>query len=306
MEGEFTLEVVIVGAGAIGMLIGSYLAEANHQVTFVVQRKEQADILHNEGLHRQKQNGVVDTFAVRATTDLTVAPSNALWIIAVKYYALPPILQRLEQLSIEAPVLFVQNGIGHFAIVEQSTIAQPVIATVEHGAQRINDNTIIHNGVGPIRIGEGQSTSDFLSAFVAVNKPQFPIIVAQNAFQLLLRKTLLNCMINPLTAILQVQNGQLIHNAYCKQIVQQLFEELSTAFHTVEPAIAWQDVEKLCLNTAKNTSSMLADRKQRRPMEVETIVTAVRELAESEGYSLPLLATLERMLYALNEKEGHG
>ena len=50
------------------------------------------------------------------------------------------------------PVLFVQNGIGHMELVKNTEFPHVAFATVEHGARRIDDRTVSHNGIGMMTI----------------------------------------------------------------------------------------------------------------------------------------------------------
>ena len=51
------MEVIIAGAGSIGLLLGSFLAEAGMDVTLYVRREEQAELIRAEGIQRINQDG---------------------------------------------------------------------------------------------------------------------------------------------------------------------------------------------------------------------------------------------------------
>ena len=130
----------------------------------------------------------------------------------------------------------------------------------------------------------------------------FPVSRHSDAEQILLRKVLINCMINPLTAILKVENGELLTNDYCLTLFKALYEELLGAFPEMRSILSYEDVADVCRKTARNRSSMLVDRLAGRPMEIETIVTAVIRKANGRNKSLPFLATYEQMLFAVEWK----
>ena len=73
-------------------------------------------------------------------------------------------------------------------------------------------------------------------------------------------------------------------------------------FTEMQAVLPYEVVADVCNNTARNKSSMLTDRLAERPMEIETIVTAVIRKAHAAGESLPLLSTFEKMLYAIDGK----
>ena len=56
------------------------------------------------------------------------------------------------------------------------------------------------------------------------NAEAFPVTSHTDAEQILMRKVLINCMINPLTAILQVKNGDLLTNPHCLTLFKGLYD----------------------------------------------------------------------------------
>lgn len=294
------MQFVIVGAGSIGLLIGSYLAQHKADVTFWVRRKEQADQLR-EGLVRLDETGEETIVSVRTAERSEDLPTDALWIIAVKYDALRGILHSISALPKQPDLLFIQNGIGHLALIENYELGDASFATVEHGAGRIDDRTVRHNGIGPITIAaSNEKMLETVKWLEQVDPQRFPIAVQQEAESLLLRKTLINCAINPLTAILQVRNGQLIENASFHELFQKLSRELLDNFPEISTLLSYKDIESVCRKTAGNQSSMLTDRLKGNPMEIETIVTAVLDRIRQKEGQAPLLEMLEMMLLGLN------
>jgi 2-dehydropantoate 2-reductase len=110
-------------------------------------------------------------------------------------------------------------------------------------------------------------------------------------------------MINPLTAILQLKNGELLSNPYAYELLVSLHKELLHAFPEMNTSLSLEAVEMVCEKTATNHSSMLVDRLNGNQMEIETIVTAVIQKANRKGFKLPTLEKLERMLLALDWRD---
>ncbi|BAQ10419.1 2-dehydropantoate 2-reductase [Bacillus sp. OxB-1] len=295
------MKVVIAGAGSIGMLIGSYLQEAGTGVTFHTRRKEQADALNREGVRRVNLDGTASVFPAYATDDIHQLPKDALWIVCTKFAGLRGILSRMKEAEVTGPVLFIQNGIAHMELAYESGLERFAFATVEHGAGRLDDRTVSHNGVGSMTIAVGRGNQDAFHLLDNAASDQFPIAYHENAEQILMRKVLINCMINPLTALLRLKNGELIDNRYASSLFQQLYAEMMEAFPEFRTILPYEAVVGVCQKTASNHSSMWADRQAGRPMEIETIVTAVIRKAESRNVTLNLLKTLEQMLKAVDE-----
>ena len=94
------MEVIIAGAGSIGLLLGSFLSEAGMDVTFYVRREEQAELIRTEGIQRINQENTTDVLRVYATTDIRNLPATALWIVAVKYAGLRDLLSEMQETNI--------------------------------------------------------------------------------------------------------------------------------------------------------------------------------------------------------------
>ncbi|MDN4607561.1 ketopantoate reductase family protein [Sporosarcina highlanderae] len=291
---------MIAGAGSIGLLVGSYLAEAGWKVSFFTRREEQASVIRQEGIRRIDAEGTDDTVLVGAETEIEKLPKSAPWIIAVKYSGVGSILSILEERKMDNAVMFIQNGLAHFNLAEASDLPNVFFATVEHGAGRIDDRTVSHNGIGLIRVAPFRGDEKAFDALKSVHSTTFPIEFVSDAGGIVLRKVLINCMINPLTAILQLRNGELLEREHARGLFDELYIEISNAFPEMQNALPKDAIEEVCRKTALNQSSMLKDRLNGNSMEIETIVTAVVEMAEKRGTPLPLLKTLEKILFVLD------
>lgn len=296
------MAVGIIGAGSIGMLMGSYLVEAGIEVTILVRNETQQECLNAQGICRINADGSEMKAAVVATMNYEDVAAVDLLVIAVKYRDVAAVLQTLKDLKIEVPLLFIQNGLAHLKAVQERDFPHIAFATVEHGALRRDDCTVLHNGVGPIMIGERFGDATKFDLLERAYTKRFPIIRHGNASHILLRKVLINCLINPLTTILQVPNGQLVENESARKLMEALYEELIGVFPDMQEDLPFSAVESICRQTARNHSSMLTDYKAGRSMEIDTIISAVIQKAERRGKELLLLQTYEAILLVLDGK----
>ncbi|REB09665.1 2-dehydropantoate 2-reductase [Sporosarcina sp. BI001-red] len=293
------MEVVIAGAGAMGLLIGSYLAESGISVSFLTRREGQAIALRDHGVTRV-QNDLESTFRVHAFSDLLLAPKNALWILAVKSKDLSDLVKQLEKSKSLGHLMFIQNGLRHYDLGRSTSIPSVSVASLTHGAGKIDDRTVSHNGVGMMSIAELKGSQRYSSQLSKANSPSFPILYQQDALQMLLKKALINCCINPLTTILELKNGDLLTNGPAHQLMEVIYDELATGYPEVLKTLPFSEVEVVCRKTADNRSSMLTDRYNGVPMEIDTIISAI-----VEGYeeTMPTLKAFETLLKAIDERE---
>ncbi|MEX3744598.1 ketopantoate reductase family protein [Lysinibacillus xylanilyticus] len=295
------MNVAIIGAGAVGQLTASFLVESGISVTLVARRQGQADELNAKYLTRVNVDGTKTVQKVASTTRIEELQQHDLIVIAVKYGQLQKLYEQLSSLPSSVPLLFMQNGLAHFD--EALRLPQKNIAfcAVSFGAQMINQSTVRHRGVGACKIAIERGSSDAFNELLQLGNSFYPVELVVNAEQMLFEKAVFNCLINPLTAVLQVKNGELVTNKQAFLLMQTIYRELTAAFEGLEQAIPFLGVIDLCEKTASNTSSMLADRMQGRKSEIDTIVGVILEKALAGGHNLPTLRTLYHQVLAIEE-----
>ncbi|MGG0645277.1 2-dehydropantoate 2-reductase [Sporosarcina gallistercoris] len=291
------MEVVIAGAGAMGLLIGTYLSEAGVSVSFFTKREEQAIELRDHGAIRVK-DGCDRIFKVHAFSDLEQAPQHAFWILAVKSNDLRDLVNRLENSVRPAHLMFIQNGIRHYDLGKATSIQSVSVASLTHGARRTGNRTVVHNGVGVMGIAALKGNQIHPSHLYIANSSFFPMIQEQDGLQMLLKKAIINCCINPLTAILDLKNGELLTNRSAHHLMQMIHSELAAGYPEAVKTLPLSAVEAVCRKTSNNRSSMLTDRSHGVLMETDTIVSAILEGKEE---MMPTLKTFELLLKAIDD-----
>ncbi len=295
-----TLNIGIIGLGSTGLLLSAFLRKQGHTITCYVRREEQKESLNKNGIYLLPYQ---HTSYIKAE-DISNIQEHDLYIICVKQPQLFAVLDQLEKtLSPHIPILFLQNGMSH--IDRAQTLINPIfIGVLDHGAKRVNDYTVEHTGKGIIRIGSIKDEYfQLLENMVdCLSSDAFPIYVEKDWEQILRHKLIVNAVINPLTAILNVKNGFLVENASTLQLLEQMYEELKSAFPLEMNQFTFEEVKKLCKKTAQNTSSMLADISNQRITEVDTIVGAIIKKASMKGHQLPILKTLYSLVKALEQR----
>lgn len=298
------MEIVIAGAGSIGLLFGSFLADKGHRVSFLVRRAEQAERLEKEGVIRYRNGIEVSRQQVRALLDEREIPADAFVIVAVKTGGLAKVVNQLRDHS--NPLLFIQNGLSHYdmAMDLNGATRSMAFATVEHGAERLDDHTVAHRGIGFTKIAVGRGNQADFNWFKMLQSEEFPVEFHPNAEKLLLRKVIVNCLINPLTAILLKKNGELLRNRQSKELFDRLYDEIMAVFPEMKTDLPYESAVEICRRTASNTSSMLTDRMRGNPMEIDAIVGALIKKAEARGGTLPMLSIFEKLLVAMDGAGG--
>lgn len=290
--GRDIMNFAVIGAGAVGMLTASLLKEAGCGVQLITRRDEQADLINSKGI---KMNGSVQY--INASTQWDRIPPNAFIFVTVKYAHVPAIIATLKRRCLDNPVVFLQNGMMHLELLRNLPQKDIAAGIVEHGALKVSDTEVRHTGKGMFKFALLSGNEKRFQPLLNVNGVKAEWF--KDADKMLFRKVLLNSMINPLTALLAVKNGELLSNPHAYELLKNLYTELYIAFPEIETLLPFEQVTTLCAATAENTSSMLADKQAGRVMELDTILLYTIRRA---SYTLPTLQTFYHLLKAAEEE----
>ncbi len=297
-------QVVVIGGGSVGLLYAARLALAGQPVTIVTRSSLQANQLNERGLSFQKLNGETVTIPVTASPIEEGLPEGNLYLLTVKQPDLHSVLPTLKGVDLEARVIALQNGMGHYELLRTIlTETQCFFAINTEGARRLSPTEVVHTGTGTLRVGSWE-TSDcndpLIRTFVEWAISTGMEAVYEKAIQpFAWRKLIANALINPLTALFEIPNGALLENSHAQQLMRALFVEAAAvaayAGQKIEDADL-QEIVSICRNTSRNLSSMLQDIKKRRPTEVQSINGYLVQVGQKAGIPTPLHETLLRVI----------
>ena len=178
---------------------------------------------------------------------------------------------------------------GHLPLLAKLTNRKRFVGVVEHGALKQSNTKVCHTGVGIVKIAAycRQINEADQKMMRSWHQRHFPIAFVTDSYQMLAEKLVTNAVINPLTAIFRVKNGELMRNPYFFQLMRQLFNE-TVAVLDVEADKLWDHVRNVCQQTGENQSSMLRDIRLKRRTEIDAISGYILQLAEEQGKTLPI------------------
>jgi 2-dehydropantoate 2-reductase len=157
-------------------------------------------------------------------------------------------------------------------------------------------------GVGPTKLGrwEGPNTPELEALREHLCRAGIETELSESIERLLWEKLLVNCAINPLTALFDRPNGALLEDIQLREIAREVVREtlrVARAHGVVlsdEEAI--ERVETVASKTARNISSMLQDVRHGRPTEIDYINGAVVREGQRLGIPTPLNLLLTKLL----------
>ncbi|WP_226037927.1 2-dehydropantoate 2-reductase [Aquibacillus saliphilus] len=263
------MRIGIIGGGSIGLLMAALLAEQGHIITIYVKRVEQKKTINQDGLTIRPYNKVYPVTALLLEDRLT--GEDDLVLVCVKQYQLKDIYRFTTNSSF--PIIFMQNGMDHVEEIQQLELTNTIIlASSEHGAIRVSDSVVNHTGRGQLNMAILAGDSSLLiSINHLLTSDNFPIEINENWFYMLANKLIINAVINPITAIFQVNNGQIISNPYLFKLSNLLCNEVCHVLK-LEHQEQWKRIMSVATNTKDNKSSMHLDVVKQRRTEIEGIL----------------------------------
>ncbi|SEB17221.1 2-dehydropantoate 2-reductase [Thalassobacillus cyri] len=291
------MEIGIIGGGAVGLLMAHYLGKRN-KVTLYVRRSEQMELVNELGVGL---GGTSDTVKVEARLieDLS---HHDLTFVCVKQNHLKGLMPVLEEIGDEETLVFLQNGMGHLERIRKLSSAV-MVGVTEHGALKTADYSVRHTGKGVIRLASMEKSSNVDRLMEQLNQDHFPFIAERDYYHMLAKKLVVNAVINPLTALFEVRNGQLLENPFIHDLALGLCREACQVLK-LDFAAEWENTERVARATAANYSSMYKDISACRPSEIEAITGYL--LAETD--TLPIHSFIYQAIKAKEferRKEGH-
>ncbi|KXF79800.1 2-dehydropantoate 2-reductase [Enterovibrio coralii] len=295
------MRFTIVGAGAVGSLWALKLHEAGHSVQFWTRQSTDTLIRHQEGSPQK----------VFTANSLELVQESDCLLFCVKAFQVKEALSSIAaHVHKDTPVVFLHNGMGTAELALSTLPNNPLLlATTSHGSLKVSEETIKHTGLGETRLGGINSTGnqcDFLAEVFQHALP--PCYWERSIERALWKKLAINCMINPLTALLQAQNGVITDPQYRTQL-DALSDEISLVMCAEGMATSAKEVFDSAIAvataTAENYSSMNRDVYYRRPSEIEAITGFLIHRASIHGIATPENTRLYHAIKELEQSYDH-
>ncbi|HEC94578.1 MAG TPA: 2-dehydropantoate 2-reductase [Thermoplasmatales archaeon] len=295
------MKIVVVGAGAIGSLFGGLLTKNNEVV--LLGRKTHVEQIKKHGLRiTGKTDTVVHPEAVSNVDEVNEKPD--LLMITVKSYDTKEAAEDARQvIGEETVVLSLQNGLDNISKIASVLGKDRVVAgTTTEASLFLEPGKIEHTGKGVTVIGEldGSITERVKHIIKSFNDVGFNTIVTNDIMKELWKKAIINACINPLTAIFDVKNGQILKHEMLHEIMKKVCHEGVKVAKSIGIKIEEDEmVEKtvtVIKDTAENYSSMVQSLRKKRRTEIDSINGYLVKMGRKHGVNTPVNELLIKMV----------
>ena len=314
------MKVCVIGAGAIGGLLGGRLADAGHEVSLVARGAHLAAIRAG-GLALRDDAGV-RTRAVRASDEPADFGPQDVVVVALKAHSIGPMLPRIAGLlTPDTAVVTAINGIpwwyfcragGPFdgAPVEcldpggelvRALDPKHIVGCVVHGsAEVVAPGVVHHTSVGAFILGEidGRLTPRVAALSAAIEAAGLRAPVTARIRDDLWTKLVGNTSYNPVATLTGALMSEINANPALIELIRRMMLEgiAVAAAHGCRMTVSLDERFALARKLGAVKVSMLQDLERGRPLEIDAIVTAVCELGRKAGVPTPTIDGVEALI----------
>jgi 2-dehydropantoate 2-reductase len=282
--------ILVIGTGALSTLFAARLSESGHQVSMLGTWKDGIHALNQNGARVSELDGTERAFQVRATDDPGEVRDVKHAIVLVKSWQTKRVAEKLKGiLAPDGMVLTLQNGLGNRETLARDLGAGRVaLGVTTTGATLLGPGLVKVGGEGVISLEQNQALGPLEAALRSSN---FNLQIVNDARSLMWGKLIINAAINPLTALLQVPNGELLSHPWARRAMSALAREAAEVAEAEQVNLPFSNpieaVEEVARKTAKNLSSMFQDVRRGAPTEIDAICGAVTKRGEAHGIATP-------------------
>jgi len=314
------MRVCVVGAGAIGGVLGARLAAAGHDVSLVA-RGAHLEAIRANGIALEDGESTRALHVAASDEPGGFGAQDAVFI-ALKAYSIGPMLARLAPLlGPDTAVVTAINGIpwwyfcregGRFdgARVEcldpdgamlRALDAKHLVGCVVHASAEVTAPGVVHHTSGrDFILGEidGAATPRLDALAAALEGAALRPVLSRRIRDDIWTKLIGNTSYNPVAALTGALMSEINANPALLELIRRMMIEGLQVAEALGARITVTLEERFGLARKLGAAkiSMLQDLERGRPLEIDAIVTVVSELGRKAGVPTPTIDGVEALV----------
>lgn len=303
------MTVAIVGAGAIGGLLGAHLAASGEEVILVARGAHLAAI-QARGIRVRRGDRELVAHP-RSTDDISAITSAGTVFITLKAHSLPAVAPAIgAALGPGAAVVGAMNGIPWWyfkdrhleavdpgGVIARSIPYERVVGCVVYpAATMVAPGVIEHEEGDRFSVGEpdGGKTDRVERIAAMLTAAGFKAPVQARLRAEIWLKLVGNATVNPASAVTRATMAEMLATEDRRAVIKSLMEEVVAVARALDVEIP-VSVDRRIQGAAAvggHRTSMLVDLEAGKPLELDALLGAVIELAAMKEVPVPALSTL--------------
>ncbi len=330
---KIKLKIGVIGAGSIGSLFGGYIANFKFKTYFpeviFFCRKDHAEAINKNGLKIIRNQSTYDIKGIKAYENekkiedkisKNLSFSFDFIFLTTKAYDIETaIFQYKKIIDASKYLIILQNGIGNEENVSKFCPKNKIIRIVTtNGALLAEPGKVIHTGLGLTKIGFPflirldlkpkdfeQRQSDINLLKNILNFAGLKTIIVDDIISESWEKVFINVGINPIGALTQLRNGELLEIKGLKYYMGEAVKEAINVARMKKINLSEKDYIALTYEVAKKTSknknSMLQDILNGKTTEIDFLNGRIVKYANKLGIEVPINKVLTSLIKGLED-----
>ena len=291
--------ILVLGAGAMGSIYGAFLSRKN-DVTLIGD-KTHVESINSSGL--RITGDANETIQVKAETEIHDIPRKALIILTTKAYDSEKAINGIRKLiKKDTIVLILQNGLGNEEVVKHVLGEVKVLRGVTKMAAEFFKPGEIKFWTGETVVEPSDASTEIAKI---LNDCGLRTRISDNIDREIWTKLVVNCVVNPLTAIFRVRNCEIWGDSL-KNVRQGVVSECLRVAEAEGIALNRNIAERMdnqVLSYA-NFSSMYQDIIKGKKTEIDFLNGRIVELGKKHHVPTPFNETLVSFIKFSEGKNG--
>ncbi|MFB0523289.1 MAG: ketopantoate reductase family protein [Candidatus Bathyarchaeia archaeon] len=292
-------KIFALGAGAVGSSYGALLSRKN-DVT-LIGNKAHLNAIRSKGL--TLSGDIQETFFIKAETEIKEIPTKSLILLTTKAHDSARAIKEVkDMLKEDTVILILQNGLGNKEVVKAIVGDK---GEVIRGVPKIAAEFL---KPGEVTFWNGETILEKTRTGRAIaalfNECGLKARISNEIDREIWTKLILNCVVNPLTAILQVRNNVILVNSLKplrSRIMKECVEVGKCEGIEFQPNVN-ESIDK-CIARYENYSSMCQDIMKRKETEIDFINGKIVELGRKHKIPTPINGAMTSLVKFLEERK---
>ncbi|MCY1158873.1 MAG: panE [Citricoccus sp.] len=304
------MRITVVGAGAMGQLVGARLALAGEDVVLLDTDERVRDTLSARGVTLHTEVGTEHTPVTASRAEDVHGPVDLVVVFTKGFHTRAAVDSVGHLIGPDTLGLTLQNGLGHADVLADAFGADRTIAGVTDFPADLVETGRVHTATrGSVRIGGVGEGDGAAHVAEVLNRARLNASVVDDVRVPVWEKVAFNAALNTVSAITGATVGGMGASVQARRIVEAVMDEVAAVAAAEGVGFSLDRVRAAVGNAfahhGDHKSSMLIDREAGRRTEVDFIGGAVVERGRAAGIPTPVLATLCDLVRMLTEPGGH-
>ncbi|MEY2504516.1 MAG: 2-dehydropantoate 2-reductase [Verrucomicrobiota bacterium] len=294
------MEIIVLGAGAIGSLYGAKLATANEVI--LVGRADHVAAINEQGLRIEGIEPQV--VRIRATTAIEQIGANALVLLTTKVPGSANALASIAPLvRPDTTIVCLQNGLDSEVLARRTLDNRGVVlrGITQFGAIFTRPGVIHYMAPGYTLLEQHSRSQGIACVFTAAGLAgRISSDIARDIWH----KLIFNCVVNPITAILGCEVGGIAAPGL-DRLKELVIGECVAVARTQELTFQVDFLREISevFGPSHNIASMLQDLRRGHATEIDYLNGAVAAVGAEQGVPCPVNQALAAIIKAMETKQ---